>query len=347
MDPTQETQPTADAQFADAFNEMAGPSQSGEEAPGTIPGELPPEVADAAGTDGADIDAAAQSVVDAPDQATGGMDLTAAAAADEGGAGEPAAAAMDADARMQEIRQHEQRLKSWEGRLRAEARKQGKPETPMEDGLNAGAGPGAAADAGTGADVIEEVANAAEQNGDASLAAAADELAEKVENAEITVQEARKILAEDFGDSFLNLIELLVRDSSSKHAGDAIGSLQTSTSAEIASIKNAYQRNHFKQIQAAHKDFREVAATPEFKTFADADPARKAVIDGGDAFDVIELLDQFKQQGQTIDPHADKVASQQASADVDGAEVVRATGGINLPATPTSDQSYEAAWAQL
>ena len=325
---------SADAQFADAFNEMtgkAGAAQAPGEVDAEITAELPADVSDAGAGAEADDGAAQAGATE------GGLDVQAAVDAQEqGGEAAAAAPADDMAARMEEMRKTEQRLKSWEGRLKAQARQQGLPQDPS-DPAYADKPEGQDAD-----DEMEDVAKAAEAMGDTALADAAEALAEKVDDAEITPDEARRILAEDFGDSFLSLIDVLVRNAASKQAGDALGEFKTSTSAEIETIKNAYLRNHFKQIQRAHSDFKEVAGSPEFKAFLDEDPTRQEIAAGGDALDVVDLLDQFKAQAKKIDATASDETM--ATDDTEGAEAVRATGGINLPATPTKDQSYEEAW---
>lgn len=361
MDPeTQATTPehvTTDAEFAAAFNEASGhdevPAQAAAERSGQIPGELPEAVANAGQTEAV----AAEQQLNGGDQAAAGMDLDAALSADaqaestagtEEGDGEDKAAELAA--REAELAAREQKLKSWEGRLKALARSRGEPDVPPAD---AGATDAEPADAGSdeGADAatqeIESIADATEQSGDSALAEAAEQLAEKVEDAEITPDEARRILAEDFGDGFIKLLEVISRETASQHAAKSVEELKTSALSEIDKLKNAYQRSHFKMIAQSHPDFREVAQTPEFKQFVSEAPEREQIVQAGDAWDIVALLNDFKGRSQTINP----TASAEPDDDLANAElesdVVQATGGIQLPASPEAATSYEDAWAKF
>lgn len=332
----------AQAEFAAAFEEAAGPDEA-EDRGALAAAEASTEnggAADGAAEagEGLNLDAAV-----AESQADGGAEKPAAEAAAAEGETQTDGKVADADpAQAQEAANPEdeaaakaQRLKSWEGRLKAMARQHGLPEDP-DDPVYAEKAPADAAEA------LEKVADDAKAIGNDDMAQAAQDVAEKVESAQITPEEARKILAEDFGESFLDLLMAAVGGQAGNAQADQMEALRQSTSDEISQLKNAAQRNHYRTIERAHKDFQEITESPEFKEFVAQDPARAVVVESGDAFDAIDLLDAFKASQKTMESNE---AASSTTDEADDADVaVRATGGLRLPAEPAKDTSFEDAW---
>jgi hypothetical protein len=257
-----------------------------------------------------------------------------------------------------------QKFKSWQGRLKkieadlkakADAAAAGQPETngPVSDGSNTES---------QTADALDQVAAEAP---DAGLAEAAQEAATAVESGELTPEQAMAQLAEDFGEPFVKLIELIARTAAGKVADEKVGAVGKSVEDVIGHLTSQAERAHFKAIHAAHPDFIEVDKDPAFKEWVAAN-AKEQVVDTGDAESIIALLDEFKAGGAPAGgeaapaaeaapagdamatPAQDAVAAASEAADegeVDAAEGVR-SAGLRLPDEPTKskDDDYEAAW---
>lgn len=339
-----------DKEFGDAFmeGETVVPGQSEDESFGitpTVESDAPP-AADAPAADPAPVepaaDLAAEPVVDVAPAADGTQPAEGDAPADEA----PVAEFDPAKER--------QRLKSWEGRLRkieadlaAKADKvaAGTPESngPVDDGSNA--------ESAT-AEALEQVANSAEDD-EPALATAADDMAEKVESGEMTPEQAMRQLAEDFGEPFVKMIEVIAAAAAGKTADSKFGQVRSDIDEVISHISNARERAHFEAIAEAHPDFDEIGQSEAFKAFAGTDPERQRIAASGSAKEINKLLTEFKAQSSTPETPADAQAPATAAAPaaspedeeaMDAAEGVRSSGGLSLPKEPTPAGDYEAAW---
>lgn len=326
------------ADFATAFEEAAGPDEAEDRGEKAAQEEAGAKPNNAEAAEGLNLDAAV-----AESQAADGGQPAAAASKDTQEQQlpdpDPASQTDPATEAGDDAKKREARLKSWEGRLKAMARAKGLPEDPDDPAY---AEKAAGSESEANAEALEKVADDAQANGNEALAQAAEEVADQVERAQITPEEARKILTEDFGAGFTDLLMAAMGGAGSQKHGEELESLRKSTSDEISQLKNAAQRNHYKTIERAHKDFREVAQSPEFKEFLSQNPAHQQVADSGDAFDAIELLDAFKAAQKTM---PSQETGETTTDDLEDADVaVQATGGLRLPAEPAKDQSFENAW---
>jgi len=238
-----------------------------------------------------------------------------------------------------------QRLRSWEGRLRA-----------MEAKIKAGAGADAAApaqagDAGEGAvgDAIEMVA---EGTDNPELSEAAEEVAEAVESGEMTAAQAMKQLAEDFGEDFVRMIEAVAtakaREAGEKVIGEKVGELNKTVNEIIDDLVDTKAKGHFKAIAEKHPDFNDVGQSPEFKAYIESLPeAERAdaqrVVQGGASDEVIKLLDGYKASANKA-PSQEDTAADDA---MDAAEGVRSSGLVLPDAPMPASDDYEGAWKEF
>lgn len=263
----------------------------------------------------------AAAVEAAPQDAPQGEDAT----------GDAAAPAGEVD-----IAKETQRLKSWEGRLRA-----------MEAKLK-GSSPEAAADGGEQAagEALEEVA---ESTSNPELEEAAEQMAEAVESGEMTAAQAMKQLAEDFGEDFVRMIEAVAaakaREAGERIVGEKVGELSKTVDQIIDNLVDDKSRAHFKAIADKHPDFNDVGQSPEFKSYIESLPeAERAeaqrVAAGGSSDEVIKLLDGYKASKDAA-PSQEDTPSDEA---MDAAEGVRSSGLV-LPEVPEpAPDDYEGAW---
>ena len=255
-------------------------------------------------------------------------------AAGEQAPGEPAApAAGDVD-----IAKETQRLKSWEGRLRAmEARLKAAEPGPTGDGEQAAG------------EALEQVA---ESTADPELEQAAEQMAEAVESGEMTASQAMKQLAEDFGEDFVRMIEVVAsakaREAGERIVGEKVGELSKTVDQIIDNLVDDKSRAHFKAIADKHPDFNDVGQSPEFKSYIESLPeAERAdaqrVASGGSSEEVIKLLDGYK-ASKTQAPSQGDTPSDEA---MDAAEGVRSSGLV-LPEVPEpAPDDYEGAWEKF
>lgn len=232
----------------------------------------------------------------------------------EAPAPEPAAPAIDVDKEMQ-------RLKSWEGRLKAKeaelAAKQSQEvaETPEAEMHEAEMGH-----------------MDGDEGGDPEM----------------------KALADDFGPEFVNMIKGFVAKEVNKSAADTFSkhseSIRQDVDAVISELTNEKQKAHFEKIADAHPDFMEVAESDPFKAWVAAqDPDKKAkteaTVNGGSAKEIIGMLKTFKAQVAESAPKPEPMMSDddEMKASWDNAEGVRSTG-LKLPEAPGSKDDFAAAW---
>lgn len=228
-----------------------------------------------------------------------------------------------------------QRLKSWEGRLRA-------MEAKLK-GTNAEGEPAAA-------EALEGVAEDAEASGDTELAAAAEQASDAVESGEMTAADAMKMLADDFGEDFVKMIEVIAaakaKEAGVAAAAERVGEIGKTVDEIISDIVDTKTRAHFKEIAASHPDFAEINSDPAFQAWAAEDPERQRIAQAGSADEIVDMLSEYKASTGSADEPAVEApaagADPEVTAAMDDAEGVRSSG-MRLPEQPTPS-GYEDAW---
>ena len=286
--------------------------------------------------DGGEMDEAAQ-------QATAKDSAEAAADQD----GEKVAVATEGSDEAMDMAKEIQRLKSWEGRLKA-----------MEAKLKS-----------AGADTEEEqkevVAEAIEKSADAADTPADEEkveqIAEMVEEGDLSVQQAMKQLADDFGDEFVKMIEAIAtakaREAGAKAVDEKVGQLSKTVDDVINDIVDTKARTHFETIADKHPDFQEVGDSAEFKTYVESlQPEKREqalqVIANGSAKQIVKLLDEFKAKapaaktGELTEAAGESIVDEVSDEAMDAAEGVRSSG-MKLPEQPGKADDYAAAWDEF
>lgn len=309
----------ADAEFAAAFNE-------GEDSP-TVADETPPSDGDEQATDQVGGDAGQDGGGKPPAEGVAVVLNT-----------ETQPAAEDATLDPEKERQ---RLKSWEGRLRAkEAELEAKAAKPADG----------AKEEGEASEALESVADAAQAKGSTELAEAANAAAEAVESGEMSPEEAVAQLSEDFGEEFIKMIKAIVVATTKKE----VEPVTKTVDEVVSSLNNNEMRAHFQAIASKHPDFNEIGPSESFKSFIaglpdDVRGDAEQVAKGGSAADVIALLDAFKESqkaSQAKGPAtADTPTAEQPA--VEDLEGVR-SGGVRLPEKPApGEDDYAGAWEQF
>lgn len=232
----------------------------------------------------------------------------------------PAAAAPAAAAPALDVEKETQRLKSWEGRLKAQ-------QAALDAGKNGGASDETPA---------EEAAESPTQEAQELVAGA-------VEGDDADM----KALSDDFGPEFVKMITAIVTKVAAKSATD-VATKHTAPYRQdidevIAELKNEKQRNHYEKIADSHPDFMDIANSPDFKSWIDGqDPTKKAeterIANAGNAKEIIGMLTQYKTSLPADAPGADDMSDA-----LDNAEGVRSTG-MKLPEAPAKKDDFAAAW---
>lgn len=214
-----------------------------------------------------------------------------------------------------DIEKERQRLRSWEGRLRA-----------REAELNAKASSGADDGAADATQAVQEVAEAVESNQplDAVLAR----------------------LSEDFGQDFVDALRTVIdaraSDIADQVAGQKVGEVAGTVDKIISGLTDERARAHFEAIADAHPDFMEVNDSKEFQgwieSLGDGAEEARAIVEGGSARQINKLLSDFKAASKQGDESVDEDAAMAAAQSVTG------RAGIRLPSKPSASDDYEAAW---
>lgn len=338
--------------YSAAFNEETQPAKemSEDEAFGIEPEKAESDSAMAAAEDGAEgqsgdgVDVAI--VLDGGELEEQAENMQARETAEASGDAQenpPAAeeVAAEEEAPAMDIDKETQRLKSWEGRLKAmEAKlKAAGVDTPEEEKEAIG-------------EAIEQASDAAETPADEEQI---EQIAEQVESGAMSPEQAMKQLAEDFGDDFVKMIEAIAVAKAKEAGGQAAAELKGTVEEIINDITDTKTKAHFEQIAAVHPDFQEIGASEEFKQFIEGMPEdQKAtameVIGNGSAKQINQLLSNFKDRAQggsepeLTEAEGESVVEEATNDEaMDAAEGVRSSG-MKLPETPAASQDYEAAW---
>lgn len=241
----------------------------------------------------------------------------------------------------EDIAREVQRLKSWEGRLKAMEKQKAAPAAQEQP---------AGQEQEEASDALHEVAGAAKATGSEELAAAASAAAEAIESGDTSPEDAMRQLSEDFGEDFVESIKKIVAAT----AKQAVEPVMKDIAKERESIS---VERHFAAIAAKHPDYQEIGASPELKKYIDSLPAdQKAqaerIAQQGAAEEVIGLLSAYKAAKQKIEASAEKQRPAKAdTAAIDSAaeslEGVR-SGGVRLPdKPPPADDDYAGAWERF
>ena len=309
---TQEQMKNDQDAYGLAFNEDTGPApeQTEDEAFGLTPPAAQETDGQAADNGGA---APAVAVVIQGEEEPGadGMPPAEAGAPAGEAGGDPMAeeGAPAADGSI-DIEKETQRLKSWEGRLRAQQAE-----------LDAKKGEGDVAEAGDPAG--EEMA----------------------EGEEPTVDQAISTLSADFGGDFVKLIQVIARGEAAKAAGETVGEIGKSVEEIIADITNTKKRAHFQAIFGAHPDFAEIADSGAFDEWLRQNPGMKDIADHGSADEINDMLTQYKEATAPA-PEAGGDGMPEDDTSLDDAEGVRSTG-LRLPESPAEAKDFKDAWDQF
>ena len=245
--------------------------------------------------------------VDAPSES---IDIVAGAEADPAADQAPDAAA---SSDVMDIEKERQRLKSWEGRLKA-----------MQAELDAKKGGGEAAMAEGG-----EVQMA--EGGETEM---------KPDSSSMTVDQVVAAFGQDFGSDFVDMLKTLIRHEAAKAAGEAAQHVGRTVEAIIEDINDDRERAHFEKIHDAHPDFMAISESPEFMAFVSQDPDRSRIVESGSAREIVAMLNEFKQGANAA---AEDTTPPEG---VDDAEGVRSTG-LRLPESPAAPQEFQEAWDQF
>lgn len=355
-------------EFAAAFNEDQPATQSAAEEmaepvdnAAEEAAELPPEPAEGAAPevkseDGGEPsegeDAAVAIVVDGDDLEEAAQQAQAKDSAEEAAdqTGEKVAVATEGGDDAMDMAKEIQRLKSWEGRLRA-----------MEAKLKS-------AGADTEEEQQEAVAEAIEKAADATDTPADEEkveqIAEQVEEGQISPEQAMRQLAEDFGDDFVRMIEAIAtakaREAGARAVDEKVGEIKGTVDEIINDITDSKAKAHFEKIADAHPDFQEVGDSEEFKIYIESLPDEQKgqaleTIANGSARQIIRLLDGFKAanaRGGNAEPELTEAKGESIvdeavdDSAMDAAEGVRSTG-MKLPDAPEKADDYASAWDQF
>jgi hypothetical protein len=254
-----------------------------------------------------------------------------------------------------------QKAKSWVGRLK-------KIEADLKSRAGhssmGGAEPGSKEMQGEmTVDAMEQVASRAP---DMKMAEAADAMADQVAAGEMSPHAAMAALAEDFGEPFVRMIEMIASSAAGKAAEDRVSRVSQDVQSVIDHITNERERQHFETIYGAHQDFMEVAEDPAFKEFV-ASTGKQSVVDGGSAAEIVDLLSAYKasaapagegEKGGESQAGAQMAATPAQDAataaedavsedDMDAAEGVR-SAGLRLPEEPKQgSDDFESAWKEF
>ncbi len=219
------------------------------------------------------------------------------------------------------LSKEEQRLKSWEGRLRARDAQGVSVEAEPEE---------------AGEDPATEV-------GETASSETGEYAAQSVEG--MSPDEAMKKLNDDFGPEFTAMINALI----DAKVSQAASGTNEAVHEIIADIVDSKARAHFERISDAHPDFMEIEKSPEFREYVmgmdeQAKPEAIRIVKSGSAREINALLSAFKASRQ--EPQEQPQAPMQADPGLDAAEGVRSSG-IRLPTQPSASSDYEAAWREF
>ncbi len=226
-----------------------------------------------------------------------------------------------------------QRQKSWEGRLKArEAELKAR-----EDALKHTESPAEMA--------VEPGEPAAQEAAEPGVTEAVEEAVAAVASGDLTVDQAMKTLANDFGDDFTKMLGVLIESKAAEIAGktadERMGKVSGQVDGLINEIVSDKAKSHYESISDVHPDFMDIAASPEFKGYIDGmDETQQAkaaqVIQSGSARQIVKLLSDYKGSMKKVDPPAEDPA-------MDAAEGVRSKG-LKIPEKPTQSNDYADAW---
>ena len=99
----------------------------------------------------------------------------------------------------------------------------------------------------------------------------------------MTYDQAYSTLAEDFGEDFVKMIQVVASHAGEQGAGPAVSMLQQSVEQAISNLDDERMRMHFERIYEAHPDFVEITDSPQFVAWLEQNPDYKPVVESGSA----------------------------------------------------------------
>ena len=255
----------------------------------------------------------------------GGQAQAGAQAGAEAQAEQPAAEA--APTQAVDLDKEVQRLKSWEGRLKAREAQLKEREDAQHDS--------------PAGEVNEEQAAQA-------LTDAAQQVAQGA-----PLDEALQAIGNDFGEDFAQALSKLVLTQVNNAVQEYMGGqveqrfarVSDDVSAIVEAIRNDKQREHFELIAEQHPDFLEVGQSEDFQRWVDGKGQEaKDIVNAGSARQVCALLHEFKKGQQQGDPEQPATPDAQPDAGAGAVAVVGRAAGLRLPAKPAASDDYLSAW---
>jgi hypothetical protein len=229
-----------------------------------------------------------------------------------------------AEGKGDDIEAKRQKIRSWEGRLKALKAEIGEgDEAPGE-------APGEALDAAAG-----------EAPGEAAADAPDD------------LTRIKAQLEDDFGADFVNAICAIAKAAAGDVAAEQVGGVSQTVQDLIDNLKDERSQAFYQSIVDAHPDFQEIADSPQFaqwvsSTTPDEQASLNRIIQSGTAKEINAMLTRYKSEGQGgDDPGAAGGGVPDSDMEsLDDAEGVRSSG-LRLPNAPTpASDDYEKAWAE-
>jgi hypothetical protein len=227
-----------------------------------------------------------------------------------------------------------QRMKSWEGRLKArEAELKAREEATGKASTN---------------EVTEPGETQAQDAAEPGVTEAVEDAVEAVQSGEMSIEQALSGLTDTFGDEFTKMLGVLIEKKASEIAGRTADDRFGKVKGEIDGLANEIvadkASSHMESIADAHPDFMDVAGSPEFKAYIDGmddmqKPKAMQVIENGSARQIVKLLDTYKSTQKKVDPPQEDPA-------MDAAEGVRSKG-MKIPEKPAVSDDFAEAFNQF
>lgn len=169
------------------------------------------------------------------------------------------------------------------------------------------------------------------------------------------VDDVEKLLAEDFGADFVDLMKCLIKKTIGTSVTEGLSPLQELVQSVIRDLQTERDTNHFKAIAKAHADFNDIVESTAFQEWLAAQEGdEKAkltrVVESGSSDEIIDMLTKFKEsqkaQAAAGATGGDETGTGHTNDDeIDAAEGVRSSG-LALPTEPPADDDYAKAWAE-
>ncbi len=268
------------------------------------------------GTEGTEGTGTSTTEGDTASESTG---MTADGAAETAQAAAASTAPTAADAGTPAPAQDEQRLKSWEGRLKARERELNDLQAQLD------------------AKRAEESANT--NAGEKQTTGTDDSGTGTGSEDDEKFNKAKAAIVDDFGPEFADNLETMLKGLLNKcgnHSGE-VESLKQQIDEVIDGFRNQFQTIHRNSIKDVHEDFEEIVQSPEFQNWCENHPKKdriEQICQSGSSGQIIKMLTEFKDSKQV----------QNADAGNDDAEGVSSGSVLIIPASQGGKGSFDDAW---